>query len=128
MGLREKVADAVSSTMDRYPYTRDTIADAVMEVVEGDQERRMREQKEEGDAIISEGQDRVRELEEENQRLREDLACATGFTMEAENHDWINIEAWGDDRWEITRDGAKVAFVRGQSAALARARQLKEEK
>lgn len=96
MDLREKIAEAIEKH-EASPTKAYLILDAVMGVVEGDAEkrraytegrvelarkaeatiweRRIREQKEEGDAIIAEEQARVRELEDENQRMRDDIAA-----------------------------------------------------
>ena len=143
--LREKIAGAVQAELNRHTTRAycDTIADAVMEVVEGDQERRrayterrvelarkaeaakweqrMREQKEEGDAIIAEEDARVRELEAENEKLRGDLSHATAFIF------GDGLESFA----EVTREGSWTVRSWGtterhddQGAALSRAREI----
>lgn len=159
MNLREKIAEIISAADGRYEHAdSDTIADAVMGVVEEDAvkrrayterrvemarkaeaaiwERRIREQKEEGDAIIAEEQARVRELEDENQRMRDDLEASTVFRVgDVQVHKVTGSQATGSPgKWHVAISPASPRWVPSVSydeddvhTALSRARQIAEE-
>lgn len=150
MDLREKIAEAIEKH-EASPTKAYLILDAVMGVVEEDAEkrrayterrvglarkaeaaiweRRIREQKEEGDAIIAEEQARVRALEDENQRMRENVRLKNRAAyLSAINACMARLQGQTDitavfPALHEMRDRA----VELHNAALSRAREIAEE-